>query len=258
MILDQYMVDSFTDKIFHGNPAAVCILDEKLPEQLLADIAGENGFCETAFAVKNNKGYNLRWFTPGGEIDLCGHATLAAAFVIMNYYSDDEAVHFDTLGGELVVRRMGKSFEMEFPAFPVKQVPVTDEMEAAIGIRPAEAWISRDLVCIMRNEEEVFNCVPDFIRTQNLPGLLLHITAKAMKFDYVIRSFAPKLGIYEDQVCGSGHCHMVPIWAERSKRTSFEAYQASKRGGKIDCRLENDKICLVGKAVLYAKSQIYI
>ena len=258
MVLKQYIVDSFTDKVFLGNPAAVCVLEEEIPEKLLVNIASENGLSETAFAIKKDGRYNLRWLTPGGEIDLCGHATLATAFVLTKFYNEKDEIFFDTLSGGLVVRRNRDVYEMEFPAYPMKQIPVTDEMEAAIGVRPVQAWIARDLVCVLRSEEDVVECTPDYYRALNLPGLLLHTTAQGMQSDYVIRSFAPKLGVMEDPVCGSGHCHTAPVWAEKLGHTSFKAYQASRRGGKIDCRLVDKKIYLSGKAVLYSEAEIHI
>ena len=258
MVLKQYIVDSFTDKVFKGNPAAVCILEENLPEKLLVNIANENNLSETAFAVKKNGRYHLRWLTPGGEIDLCGHATLAAAYVLTKFYNERDEIYFDTLSGELVVRRNRDTYEMEFPAYPMKQVPVTDEMEAALGIRPVQAWIARDLVCILRKEEDVIDFTPDYNKALNLPGLLLHTTAQGMQADYVIRSFAPKLGIVEDPVCGSGHCHTAPVWAEKLGQNSFEAFQASKRGGRVDCRLSGKKIYLAGKAVLFSEAELHI
>ena len=258
MVLKQYIVDSFTDRVFYGNPAAVCVLDEKLPDKLLMSIANENSLSETAFAIKGNGGYNLRWMTPGGEIDLCGHATLATAFVLTKFYNERDEIYFDTLSGELVVRRNRDVYEMEFPAYPMKQIPVTNEMESAIGVRPIEAWVARDLVCILRDEEDVARYTPDYNRSLSLPGLLLHTTAQGIQSDYVIRSFAPKLKVMEDPVCGSGHCHTAPIWAQKLGKTSFEAYQASARGGKLQCRLADKKVYLSGKAVIYSEAEIYI
>ena len=152
----QYVIDAFTDQIFGGNPAAVCVMDHWPDEKLMQNITKENNLSETAFAVKEGDGYKLRWLTPGGEIDLCGHATLATAFVLMNVMDTSMTeVHFYTLSGELTVRKNGDFYEMDFPCYHLKRMEVTDEMEQAIGFRPLEAWLGRDLVCVLENEEQV-------------------------------------------------------------------------------------------------------
>ena len=148
--MKQYIVDAFTDTVFKGNPAAVCILDAWIPEGIMMKIAMENRFSETAFAVQEGGAYHLRWFTPGGEIDLCGHATLAAAYVIFHFYQKDaEKICFKTLGGPLTVRRDGDLICMDFPSYSLMPVPVTDAMADAIGVRPERAYMGRDLVCIL-------------------------------------------------------------------------------------------------------------
>lgn len=257
--MKQYIVDAFTEQIFRGNPAAVCVLAAWLPDEVMMSIADENHLSETAFVVKEEGGYHLRWFTPGGEIDLCGHATLAAAFVLLNYYDRNEsAVCFETMSGPLTVRKNGDLYEMDFPAYELKQIPVTEAMTAAIGIRPQEAWLARDLVCVLSSEEEVRRYTPDLSRVKELPGLLLHTTAQGNDSDCVTRSYAPKLNVPEDPVCGSGHCHTAVLWAKKLKKASLVAYQASKRGGTLYCRLHGDRITLAGKAALFAESQIFL
>ena len=258
--MKQYIVDAFTDKVFHGNPAAVCIMDEWLPEKTMMEMADENHLSETAFAVKEGEKYHLRWFTPGGEIDLCGHATLATAFVLMNFYETDVSrIVFITMSGELYVTRCDDLYELNFPAYELKQIPVTDDMEDAIGIRPTEAWMARDLVCVLHSEEEVCNCTPDLDKVKNLPGLLLHTTAAGKEnFDCVTRSFAPKLNVPEDPVCGSGHCHVIPLWVEKLGKDTLTAYQASKRGGTLYCCMNGERVALAGKAVLFAESDVFI
>lgn len=258
--MKQYVVDAFTDKVFCGNPAAVCVLEKELPEELMMNITRENNLSETAFAVKTGDGrYHLRWFTPGGEIDLCGHATLGTAFTIMNYYDTDlTEVRFDTLSGELVVRRNGDLYEMDFPAYDLKEVAVTDAMAEAIGMRPVKAFMGRDLLCILGKEEDVKNVVPDLEKIKSIDGLLLHITAQGEGYDCVSRSFAPKLAVPEDPVCGSGHCHIVPYWAEKLGKIELTAYQASRRGGTLYCKVKGDRITLAGKACLYSEAKIYV
>ena len=258
--MKQYVVDAFTDKVFCGNPAAVCVLEKEPPEELMMNIARENNLSETAFAVKTGDGrYHLRWFTPGGEIDLCGHATLGTAFTVMNYYDTDlTEVRFDTLSGELVVRRNSDLYEMDFPAYNLKEVAVTDAMVEAIGVRPVKAFMGRDLLCILGKEEDVKNVVPDLEKIKSIDGLLLHITAQGEGYDCVSRSFAPKLAVPEDPVCGSGHCHIVPYWAEKLGKTELTAYQASRRGGTLYCKVKGDRITLAGKACLYSEATIYV
>ena len=258
-MLKQYIVDAFADKVFHGNPAAVCVLQKWLPEALMIQIAAENNLSETAFTVKEGDRYHLRWFTPSAEIDLCGHATLAASFVLMNFYEQDlPQIVFGTLSGDLVVKRIGDLYEMDFPAYNLHEVSVTDEMEDALGIRPLEAWMGRDLVCNLPSEEDVRVCIPDTDKLLRLPGLILHTTARGRDVDYVLRSYAPKLSIAEDPVCGSGNCHTAPFWANRLKKATLEAYQCSKRGGTLYCRIEGDRVYLSGKAALYAVSELQL
>ena len=258
--LEQYIVDAFTDHVFAGNPAAVCVLKAHLSDKLMQDIAIENNLSETAFTVKTGDNrYGLRWFTPGGEIDLCGHATLGTAYVLMNFIdSSASSITFETQSGCLTVNRRGEMYEMDFPAYTLQQVPVTDEMEQAIGYRPVEAWLSRDLVCVLENEEQVKLATPNKDKMMALDGLLLNITAGGSKFDCVTRSFAPKLNVFEDPVCGSGHCHVIPLWAHKLKKNTLTALQASKRGGILYCTMQNNRVILAGKAKLYSKATIFV
>lgn len=257
--MKQYIVDAFTKEVFHGNQAAVCILDEWLPEELMMDITRENNFSETAFAVKEGDKYHLRWFTPGGEVDLCGHATLATGYVLLNHYiTDAERVVFTTLSGDLIVSRKGEMLEMEFPAYDLKQVPVTDEMTAAIGTRPSAAYMGRDLLCVVDSEDFVRNMKPDIERVKELDGLLLQVTAKGSQTDCVSRTFAPKMSITEDPVCGSGHCHIVPYWAKVLGKDEIVAYQASPRGGTLYCRLDGSRVFLAGHAALFSVAEIHV
>jgi PhzF family phenazine biosynthesis protein len=258
-IMKQYVVDAFTDKVFHGNQAAVCVLEQWLPEDLMMDITRENNFSETAFTVKEGEKWHLRWFTPGGEIDLCGHATLGTAFVLMNYYEKEaEKIVFTTLSGDLIVTRNGELFEMEFPAYDMKPVTVTDAMEEALGVRPSAAYIARDLLCVLDDEQTVRELTPDLEKIKQIDGLLLHVTARGKDEDCVSRSFAPKLSVAEDPVCGSGHCHIIPYWADTLGKDELVAYQASKRGGTLYCRREGSKIFMAGKAALYSIDELFV
>ena len=228
--MKQYVVDAFTDQVFHGNQAAVCVLDEWLPEELMINIAGENNFSETAFTVREGEKWHLRWFTPGGEIDLCGHA----------------------------ITRKGDLYEMEFPAYDLKKVDVTAAMEDALGASVKEAFLARDLLCVLDDEETVRNLNPDLEKIKQIDGLLVHVTARGKDEDCVSRSFAPKLSVAEDPVCGSGHCHIIPYWADSLGKNDLVAYQASRRGGTLYCRREGSRIFMAGKAALYSIDELFI
>lgn len=257
--LKQYVVDAFTDEVFKGNPAAVCVLTKWLSDTLMQNIARENNLSETAFAVKKGNEYELRWFTPGGEIDLCGHATLGTAYVLFRFIEKDcDKVSFQTKSGRLIVEKEHDLYKMVMPAYQLKQIPVTDEMEQTIGARPIEAWIGRDLVCVMANEKEVLQAAPDEEKIKKLDGLLFHLTAQGSMYDSVTRSFAPKLKVFEDPVCGSGHCHIVPLWIKKNQKNELTSYQASQRSGVLYCRMEKDRVILAGKVALYSKAEIYV
>ncbi len=264
MMMKQYIADAFTDKIFSGNPAAVCIMDEWLPDSVMQNIAGENNLSETAFAVKNktNDNYHLRWFTPGGEIDLCGHATLASAFIITEFTEPAlTVVKFETLSGLLTVTKHNDIFELDFPSFELTPLEVTDEMTAAIGIKPAEAYIGDDLVLVYDSAATVRNAVPNQAVIAKLNGLGVHITAAGenvnkQDFDCITRSFFPKLSVAEDPVCGRGHCHVVPLWSKKLNKRSITAYQASRRGGELYCRFEGARTILGGKAALFSAAEL--
>lgn len=257
--MKQYVVDAFTDRVFHGNQAAVCVLHQWPAEALMMHITRENNFSETAFTVKKGEAWHLRWFTPGGEIDLCGHATLATAYVLFRFFEPEaEKVVFNTLSGPLTVTRNGELLEMEFPAYDLKPVEVTDAMEAALGVRPLEAYMARDLLCVLEDETQVRELAPDLEKIRQLEGLLLHVTARGRNEDCVSRSFAPKLSVAEDPVCGSGHCHIIPYWADTLGREELVAFQASRRGGTLYCRREGQKIFLAGKAALYSIDELQL
>ena len=254
-----YHVDAFAEKVFEGNPAAVCVLDKYPSDALMQKIAGENNLSETAFAVKEGEGYHLRWFTPGGEIDLCGHATLGTAYVLFRFFEKDaDSITFQTMSGALTVLKKGDLLEMDFPAYELKQVPVTPAMEDAFGIKITEAWMGRDLLCVTEDADAVPTLAPDQAKLMELDGLLQHITAKGKEYDSVSRTFAPKLAVAEDPVCGSGHCHIVPLWAQKLGKEKLVARQASKRGGTLYCEMHGDRLSLAGTAVLYSVADLYV
>ena len=202
--------------------------------------------------------YGLCWFTPGGEIDLCGYATLASAFVVCELLEPGrERVTFDTMSGLLPVSRSGDLYEMDFPAFELERTPVTDEIEAALGCHVAEALLGRDLLCVVDDERTVRELAPDQGLLKGLDGLLCHVTARGDgPNDCVSRSFGPKLNVAEDPVCGSGHCHILPYWSMRLGTSTLLAYQASARGGEIQGEVNGNRVTLGGKAALFSTAEL--
>ena len=256
--MKQYMVDAFTDRIFHGNPAAVCVMDAWLSDEVMQAIAAENNLAETAFVVKEGERYRIRWFTPMTEEELCGHATLAASFVILTFIEPDEnEIRYTSVSGDLSVKRKGDLFELNFPTYVLKEIPVTDAMEKAYGARPVHAFLGLDLNCVFENEETVRGLSPDYALLKKLPGRIWNATAKGREYDCVSRSFTPEITVPEDPVCGSAHCQIADYWAGVLGKKIIRAYQASERGGELECEiLENGRIALRGKAVLFAVSEI--
>ena len=256
--MKQYTVDAFTDKPFHGNPAAVCVMDRWLSDATMQAIAAENNLAETAFVVKEGDRYRIRWFTPMTEEELCGHATLAASFVLLTFFEPDaDEVRYTSISGDLSVRRKGDRFELNFPTYELREIPVTDEMECAYGARPEKAILGLDLNCVFRDEETVRNLTPDYDLLKRLPGRIWNATARGKDYDCVSRSFTPEITVPEDPVCGSAHCQIADYWAGVLGKRIIRAYQASERGGELECEvLENGRIALRGKAVLFAVSEI--
>lgn len=257
IVMKQYIIDSFTDKPFKGNLAAVCVPENKISEETMQKIAMENNLSETAFLESCGDDYNLRWFTPCKEIDFCGHATLAAAFVVMNYLKPAmKTVRFHTKKGLFTVTRNNQNYTMEFPAYKYKKIPVTEAMTSAIGITPKEAYIDRDLLLVLDSEADVINLNPDLNKTAELEGLALAVTAKSTEYDCISRVFAPKLKINEDPVTGSSHCMIAPFWSERLGKKHICACQASARSGVLICDVEGDIVKISGTAVLFSEGAI--
>lgn len=258
--MKYYVVDAFSEKVFEGNPAGVCVMNKPISDELMLNIAIENNLSETAYAIKDGDKYNLRWFTPGGEINLCGHATLATAFIIMNYVDKElKTVKFQTLSGELTVTKSGDIYEMDFPSIHLEEYSLTEQMIEALGVTPKETYKSRDLVFILESEEELKNVKPDFAKLEKLPeGLAVFITAKGNDYDFVSRAFWPKLKINEDPVCGSMHCNLIPLWAKRLNKNEMVARQLSSRGGTLYCKYEGDRVKIAGKATLYSSADIFV
>lgn len=257
--MKQYIVDAFTKELFKGNPAAVCVMDSWIPDDLMLSIAKENNISETAFCVKEGSIYHLRWFTPAKEIDFCGHATLATAFVLLNYYETSvEQVDFDTLHGRLSVKRLNDSYEMNFPASDYTSVPVTNDMEKVFGVRPSEALLGRELVCVFDNENDVKDMNPDPKALLKLGYFGYCVTAPGSDYDCVSRYFSPELSIAEDPVTGSIHCLLAPYWAKRLGKSAINAFQASERTGTMRCVLNENRVKIYGDAVLFSICEIKI
>lgn len=259
--LPIYQVDAFAGRAFEGNPAAVVPLEELLPDDVMQSIATENNLSETAFFIRSGGEYKLRWFTPSTEVDLCGHATLAAAFVIFEFIEpDSSSVVFDTRSGRLVVDRRGGLLAMDFPARPPERVQPCRGLVEALGGHPKEIWASRDYMVVYESEEEVRALHPDYSRLAAADRFAVIVTAPAKTegYDFVSRFFAPAAGVPEDPVTGSAHCTLVPWWAQRLEKRRLRSRQVSPRGGDLECEWKGERVEIAGGAVLYLKGTIFV
>ncbi|MCI0596753.1 MAG: PhzF family phenazine biosynthesis protein [candidate division Zixibacteria bacterium] len=249
-----YQVDSFTDRPFAGNPAGVCILAEAKSEKWMQDVAREMNLAETAFLVKQADGYNLRWFTPAVEVDLCGHATLASAHILWEtgQLPAKTEARFHTKSGLLTAKQNGRHIEMNFPATPAAPVEAPPGLLQALGVEAKYVGKSRfDYLIEVDSEDVVRGLSPDIGRIKKLPvrGVIISARAKTDGYDFVSRFFAPAAGVDEDPVTGSAHCTLAPFWAERLGKKELVAYQASSRGGVVRVRVDGDRVHLGGRAV---------
>ena len=261
MRLPIYQVDAFTSKVFSGNPAAICILDTWIDDKSLQAIATENNLSETAYLVQNENGFDLRWFTPVTEVELCGHATLASAFVLFvcrNWSTD--TIRFQTLkSGQLMVTRQDEFLEMDFPARPAYLQTPPDGLSHALGVTPEEVYGSEeDLMVVLDSEKTVVEVQPDFAALEQIDCRGIIITAPGDRCDFVSRFFAPSVGVPEDPVTGSAHCVLIPYWATVLDKKELYALQVSKRGGELFCGLGGDRVRISGKAALYLEGTITI
>jgi PhzF family phenazine biosynthesis protein len=265
--LPMVQVDAFTRRRFHGNPAAVVVLDRPkwLPDEAMQAIAAENNLAETAFVLRKSKSGPLaiRWFTPTTEMDLCGHATLAAAHVLWNHLGvKAPRLDFASASGKLPVTRSRHNGDehivLDFPARSGKPVPVTNAITDALGRAPVEAYLSRDLMCVFENRRDVYELTPDFAKLKKLDGLGVIVTAPGSGHDFVSRYFAPKGGIDEDPVTGSSHCTLVPYWAHVLGRNHLTAHQTSHRSGELFCELKGNRVLIGGHAVTYMTAVISV
>jgi len=264
MKLPIFTVDAFTDKAFSGNPAAVCLLSENIYDSVMQNIAFEMNLSETAFVLKEEEGYNLRWFTPAAEVDLCGHATLSSAHILWQegLSKHNEAIHFKTKSGLLITRMIGDEIEMDFPAISEKEVPYPKDLIQALGgVHPKYVGMTKwNYLVEVDSEDAVKTLKPDYATMLELPGWGTMVTAKSDsgEFDFISRFFAPEKGVPEDPVTGSAHCALGPYWQKRLGKKDFSAYQASPRGGRVGVRVEGDRVFLTGKAVTVIKGEINI
>jgi predicted PhzF superfamily epimerase YddE/YHI9 len=258
MKIPIFQVDAFSSKLFQGNPAAVCPLERWLPEDVLKKIASENNLSETAFYTKSSSsGYDIRWFTPVHEADLCGHATLATAFVI--FQSDPASlIHFNSAGGPLSVERKNNGLFLDFPIREAAPCNPPEDLTSGLGIEPKECFLNRDYYAVFDSESVIRNLQPDLSLLSRLDALGVCVTAPGNAADFVSRFFAPKEGIPEDPVTGSAHSTLVPFWSERMGKKKLKALQLSDRGGELECFLDNDRVKIGGRAVLYMKGEIYL
>ena len=261
MKIPIYQVDAFTSEVFSGNPAAVCLLDARIDDHRLQSIAAENNLSETAFLVKNDSGLDLRWFTPATEVALCGHATLASAFVLFNCLKwQDETIRFQTrMSGELTVAKRDDLLEMDFPSRPPHTIKPPAGLKEALGVAPEKILGSEeDLLVVLDSEKAVREVRPDFAALERIPCRGVIITAKGDRSDFVSRFFAPRVGVPEDPVTGSAHCVLTPYWAGVLGKNNLHAFQVSKRGGELFCKLAGDRVKISGKAALYMEGTITI
>lgn len=255
-----FQVDAFTDQLFKGNPAAVCPLHAWLPDELMQKIAFENNLSETAFFVKNGNEYEIRWFTPKTEVDLCGHATLASAHVLYRHLGYDKDIIFLTSkSGNLRVRKSDDSYILDFPAGFHDTCSLPDHLVEALGATPIETGVAMDFVmAVFESEEVVLNMRPDFMKLMSIPYHAIIVTAKGKKVDFVSRMFAPAVGIDEDPVTGSAHTVLTPFWSHRLNKIHLTARQVSARGGDLSCKMSGDRVEIGGKAITYLIGEIEV
>ena len=259
MKIPIYQIDTFSSKIFGGNPAAVCPLDNWLSDDLLQNIAEENNLSETSFIVKDKGEFHIRWFTPTVEVDLCGHATLASAFVIFNIIGHtNNNIIFHSKSGDLSVCRDKNWLVMNFPSTPPKICDVPNEIISAFDIKPIEVLKSNDYIVVFENEKEILSLSPDLNFLENLDGRGVIITAKGENSDFVSRFFAPKCGANEDPVCGSAHCSLTPYWSNRLNKNKLAARQLSTRGGLLRCELIDNRVLISGQSVMYLEGILHV
>lgn len=257
MELTLYQVDAFAERLFTGNPAAVCPLESWLPDHTLQAIAMENNLSETAFVVHESNGWHIRWFTPTAEVKLCGHATLAAAYVYFQHMAPDtDRVVFNSLSGPLTVSRDNEQLILDFPAQRAEQIQASAALAQALGAKPREVLAADDWLVRLDSEVTIRNLRPDMSQLRQLDRRGVIVTAEGSECDFVSRFFAPKYGIDEDPVTGSAHSILIPYWAERLGRNELVARQLSPRGGTLRCVFHGERVAISGKVIPYLRGAI--
>ncbi len=265
--MKYYVINAFTKKTFGGNPAGVCLLEENLPDATLQSIAAQNNLSETAFLLKQDGYYDLRWFTPEIEVDLCGHATLASAYVLFNYVTPQEKeISFKSLSGTLKVTKENDLLFLDFPARKVSPCPGYSTFEKALGVNCLETYKASDFLVLVKDEEELLNISPDFDLLREIKaeaglesddfGII--VTAKGKDCDFVSRFFAPNAGINEDPVTGRAHCSLTPFWSQLLGKNQMTAKQLSKREGSLFCENLGERVKIGGSAICYSVGEILI
>jgi PhzF family phenazine biosynthesis protein len=259
MKLDIYQIDAFTTKVFAGNPAAVVPLGAWLPDETMLAIAAENNLAETAFFVPGENGFDLKWFTPTIEMDLCGHATLATAHLIFDVLGTDQTtLRFQTRSGELTVEKVNGRYVLDFPSRPGVPAEAPPGLIEAVGLEPNEVLKSRDYMLVYESEADIRAIRPNFEALARIDTHAVIVTAKGDEADFVSRFFAPEVGVPEDPVTGSAHCTLIPYWAEKLGKNELFAKQVSWRGGELFCEFAGDRVKIGGDAVLFMKGEMYV
>lgn len=254
-----FKVDAFTSKLFGGNPAAVCPLDTWLEDEIMQKLAAENNLSETAFFVKEGELYKLRWFTPEFEIDLCGHATLASAFILFNHLNyKEEIIKFSTKSGILEVRKKGDLFELNFPSRFPEECEAPEAFLKGLNIQPSKVLKSRDYFLVYEDEAMIKQIIPDFNYLDKLNTVGVIVTAASKEVDFISRFFVPNSVIGEDPVTGSAHCNLIPYWAKELNKNVLTAKQVSRREGELFCEYKGDRVTMAGNAILYLKGEFYL
>jgi len=256
-----YQVDAFASELFKGNPAAVCPLAHWLEDEILQNIAAENNLAETAFIIKREGGYDIRWFTPTVEVDLCGHATLASAFIVFSFLekSSKHVSFYSSRSGELTVDLLEDTLVLNFPIDLIEEIPLDPQYYRGLNIEPKEVYKGKsDYMLIYDSEEQILNLKPDFPKLSQIQARGVIVTSVGKDVDFVSRYFGPQSGGDEDAVTGSAHTSMVPYWARVLNKNTFRAKQLSTRGGDLYCTLIGDRVSISGKCILYMKGEIYL
>ncbi|MCW3114739.1 MAG: PhzF family phenazine biosynthesis protein [Segetibacter sp.] len=254
-----YKLDAFTSKLFGGNPAAVCPLETWLPDEVMQTLAAENNLSETAFFVKEGEGFHLRWFTPEYEIDLCGHATLATAYVLFNELNFQQPIiNFHTKSGILEVSKKGDLIELNFPSRMPQPCVAPEALLKGLNLPPLKVLKSRDYFLVYEDESLIRQIVPDFNYLNQLDTIGVIVTAASKEVDFISRFFVPNSVIGEDPVTGSAHCNLIPYWSKELNKAVLTAKQVSARGGELICEDKGERVTMAGNAVLYLKGEFYL